>query len=518
MKKIKNHKDFLFVLPILLLASLLRLYRIGDFMTFLGDEGRDVLVVKHILEGDLTLLGPRASAGDFFLGPIYYYFMAPFLWLWRLDPVGPAIMVALLGVCTVYLVYKMGDKFFNRNTGLIAALLYAISPLVIVYSRASWNPNVMPFFTLLTLFILYYAVIQNRKLLFLIVGGLLGIIMQLHYLGTFVALIIAIFVAVGSVVHAKKFHIQLLVHMCIRYLLIFVGFIIGFSPFLLFELRNGFPNTKNILTFIFNPDRTQQLDAKFQDIVVDVFIRLFGRLLVNLPEPRHYDLFDPQLLLVWKVGIIVLALVSVFFVIKMKDKVKKSLLLIWLFVGILAFGFYKKPIYDYYFGLLFPVPFLFVSNSLVTMFTHKSSKLLGKIIVAVVFVAILIPNIYFTPIRYEPNRQKQQMQTIAEFVLSHTDGKPFNFALITPGNSDHAYRYFFELNNRAPVTIENEVVDPERKSVTSQLLIVCEEQCSPLGHPLWEVAGFGRAKIAGEWDVSVVKVYKLVHDTSQKTN
>jgi len=42
-------------------------------MTFLGDEGRDVLIVYNILHGKLTLLGPTASVGGFFLGPIYYY-------------------------------------------------------------------------------------------------------------------------------------------------------------------------------------------------------------------------------------------------------------------------------------------------------------------------------------------------------------------------------------------------------------------------------------------------------------
>ena len=34
--------------------------------------------------------------------------------------------------------------------GLVAALLYAISPTVIIYSRSSWNPNIMPFFALLS--------------------------------------------------------------------------------------------------------------------------------------------------------------------------------------------------------------------------------------------------------------------------------------------------------------------------------------------------------------------------------
>src|SRR3990167_1349055 len=96
---------FIAIIVILLTAAFLRLYKIEDYMTFLGDEGRDVTIVRGILHGDFTFLGPRASAGDFFLGPIYYYFMAPFLWLWHYDPVGPAIMVAILGTVTVWMVY-----------------------------------------------------------------------------------------------------------------------------------------------------------------------------------------------------------------------------------------------------------------------------------------------------------------------------------------------------------------------------------------------------------------------------
>src|SRR3990167_9543740 len=129
------------VVLIVLIALYLRLYNISHYMIFLGDEGRDALTSYSILHGDLTLLGPTASVGGFFLGPIYYYLMAPFLWLFNYDPVGPAIMVALFGIATVWLVYKIGKEFFGSSVGLIASGLYAISPLVITYSRSSWNPN-----------------------------------------------------------------------------------------------------------------------------------------------------------------------------------------------------------------------------------------------------------------------------------------------------------------------------------------------------------------------------------------
>src|SRR5690242_2249800 len=87
LKKLFTKNNILLIL-ILSLASFLRLYRIQDYMTFLGDEGRDVLVVYNILHGHFTLLGPTASVGGFFLGPIYYYFMTPFLWLFNYNPVG----------------------------------------------------------------------------------------------------------------------------------------------------------------------------------------------------------------------------------------------------------------------------------------------------------------------------------------------------------------------------------------------------------------------------------------------
>ena len=168
-----NHN--LLLLLILLLAAFLRLYRIQDYMTFLGDEGRDVLVAYNILHGHLTLLGPTSSVGGFFLGPIYYYFMAPFLFLFNYNPVGPAVMVALFGIATVWLLYKVCKDFFNVRIGLIASLFYAISPLVTSYSRSSWNPNPLPFFSLLTLLILYKASIRNNLKLFSVSGILLGI-------------------------------------------------------------------------------------------------------------------------------------------------------------------------------------------------------------------------------------------------------------------------------------------------------------------------------------------------------
>ena len=194
-------------------------------------------------------------AGDFFTGPIYYYLMAPFLWLFHLDPVGPAVMVALFGVATVWLIYHVGKEFFDKKTGLIAAALYSVSPLVITYSHSSWNPNVVPFFSLLTLYFLYKAVtiVTFVEILFAcrffpwnLYSTSLYFCFSCRHCCGFIVHYAVVSQYQDSIVPLIKYYLE-----------IFVGFLIGYSPFLAFEVRHGFPNTKTIIKFI-TTDTTRQ--------------------------------------------------------------------------------------------------------------------------------------------------------------------------------------------------------------------------------------------------------------------
>ncbi len=499
---------------ILAIAAFYRLYHIVNYMTFLGDEGRDVLIVYDILHGHLTLLGPTASVGGFFLGPAYYYFMAPFLWLFNYNPVGPAIMVALFGIVTVCLVYKVGKELFGYNVGLISAGLYAISPLVVTYSRSSWNPNPMPFFSLLALYILYKGVLGNKTRFFILAGFLFGIAMQLHYLALFLGVIMGVYVLLYQHVFSRN---NILPTVIRQYIFIFLGFILGWSPFLAFELRHGFSNIISIFKFIFQSGDTGGNNQLLQTIV-NVFFRIFGRLIANFPPPEKVALGAHLNLALWYCATLLLGIVSVGFLffkcfkeykLRSLDFAKTSLLLVWLILGVGLFGFYTKSIYDYYFGFMFPLPFLIIGFFLKGLW----QKRIGKILAVSILLILIWLNSLTLPFRQPMNSQLNQAETISRFVIDKTDNKPFNFALITGGNSDHAYRYFFTLWHRVPMTIQTVALDPKRETVTAQLLVVCEiiPDCHPLGNSLWEIAGFGRAEIVDSWDVSVVKVFKLTH-------
>lgn len=506
----------------LAIAAFFRLYKIDEYLTFLGDEGRDVLVVFHILHGNLTLLGPTASVGGFFLGPIYYYMMAPFLLLFNYNPVGPAVMVALIGVLTVGLLYKVVDDFFGKVPAFFVSFLYAISPLAVIYSRSSWNPNPVPFFTLLLMYTLYLSISKKSNKLIIVAGILFGILLQLHYLATFLGVVVFFYFLILSIIHKKAVidRIRLFITRCLFFAL---GILIGWSPFLAFEVRHGFQNIQSIMKFILSSGDTGN-NSKYFFIVQDVFLRIFGRLLLAYPKYEDLHLFSSTTILIWSIfsiGIGLTSIVSMGIILYKTKKEKKSypgilLFLLWAITCVFLFGFYKKPIYDYYLGILYPIPFIFLAG-FVYFIQSKWKK--SYIVFSLLFICMIFLSIQDRPFKNPGNHQLDQVRQISEFVLSKTDNKPFNFAVISAGgNSDYAYRYFFEAKNRTPVTIQFPGADPERKSVTDQLLIVCESlPCHPLGYSLWEVAGFGQAEIVGEWNVSVLKVYKLKHFKEPKS-
>ncbi|MBI5613859.1 glycosyltransferase family 39 protein [Candidatus Gottesmanbacteria bacterium] len=516
---VKRHSIFfqsILLVAVLLLSAYLRLYKISEYMTFLGDEGRDVLIVKRmIVDHKFTLLGPTASVGGFFLGPIYYYFMLPFLWLWNLDPTGPAVMVALFGILTVYLVYRIGKDFFDYRTGIIASLLYSLSPIVIAYSRSSWNPNVVPFFATLLVYILFKYSQEQKNRYVCFAGICLGIGIQLHYLFTFLFPLVLLWVFLFR----RRAFIKIFVSLVI-------GFIIGASPFLLFELRHGFANIRSIINFILEGKDTGFALAQYASILYDVFFRLFGRLVLRLPQRDIYDNFSKIQIHLWVILTFIAAFLStVFLFLTVRSQVifrkfipmhwNKNgalLLFLWLLVPLMCFGFYRRSIYEYYFGIFFPAPFLIVSVFLSWIARFRYVWLVS--FVSLVFLVYI--NWLGMPFWYPPNRQLEQVRRISWEAYQMTEGKPFNFALITGQNSDHAYRFFFEVWGNPPVTIENTVIDPERITVTDRLIVLCEIiDCKPLGHPLWEIAGFGRAEIVETKTVPFVTIHKLVHSMSQ---
>src|SRR3990172_241851 len=181
---LNNKKEAIILGIILLVGATLRLFRIDEYMIFLADQGRDAMVVRRLLvNADPILVGPGTSVGNMYLGPIYYYLMAPALWLANYSPVGPSVMVALFGIATIFFLWYFARRLFGAWGAGVAAFLYAVSPTVVSLSSFSWNPNIMPFFALLGIFSTWKFWQEERFGWIVVAGASMGFVLQSHYLG-----------------------------------------------------------------------------------------------------------------------------------------------------------------------------------------------------------------------------------------------------------------------------------------------------------------------------------------------
>ncbi len=482
-------KRFLFVL-IILIAIVLRFYNLSGYIQFLGDQGRDVLIVKRMLvEHQWTLLGPNASVGGFFTGPIYYYFMLPFLWFFNLNPVGPAYLSAFFGLATVILIYYFCKHFFNERVALVASFLSAISPKMVDISRFSWNPNPVPFFSLLAVLFLYLSATKHKKIFTVLSGVMVGILFQLHYIDI-------VFIAISGVSLLLLFPWKEWVK---QIFLIVLGFIIGDGLFLAFEIRHGFPNFVSMWEFITRKGQTvAPRSLNFLWLYDDITRRLYEMLFYFQGWPlKPFLYFSLLAALLWAK--------STWFT----HRAKVIVIGAWYLIGIFGIGSYQGDLHDHYFVYLYPLPFIFVGLLAENFLKNKFLKYLVLPGIALI-IYFSVKNAFFWQ---EPHNMFQQVKEIDEQVLFYANGQPYNLALISGYNSDFAYRYFLEVWKKPPITIENPDKDPERTTVTSQLMVICEEKkCEPLGHPLWEIAGFGRAVILDQTTGPAgIKIFKLVH-------
>lgn len=487
----------LLLLSILGLGLCIRLYKIREYVQFLGDEGRDALVVKRILvDHVLTLLGPTASVAGFYVGGLYYYFMLPFMYLWNLDPVGPAYMSVCFGFGSIVLIYLLCKENFGQKIALIIVLLAIFSPRLTYISRFSWNPNPSIFFSLLTIFLLYKGLHKHAALYIFLSSVSVGILLELHYINLIFVPLLFILILVGFPI--KKF----LYHICLAVL----GICLGNAMFILYELRHDLQNSKAVWEFITRKSvnvapRSLNLIWLFNDIQRRNFEIIFGF------RGWFLNLFYILSLLTF----------TFFCFQKWQNRLlrnKRIFIFLWLLIGTLGVGFYRGQLYDHYFGLIYALP-LFLVGSLLYFLSRNINSLFVAAIIIYSIIFFEVQNLYWWQ---PPNNQVKQTEKAAKIVYDLASGEPYNFALLAKGNSDYAYRFFLEKWKSVPVVIKSPQEDPQRISVTKQLIVLCENEieCHPLGNPLWEVAGFGRAEIIKtvSGDGGIV-VHKLIHYTSQ---
>jgi len=471
--------EVLGIAVILAVAGFVRLYKIDQYMTFLGDEGRDVQVVRDMLIGrNFPFIGPGTSIGNMYLGPWYYYMMAPALLVANFSPIGPAVMVAILGLATIWLVWWAGRQWFGRVPALLVSLLYSLAPVVIIYSRSSWNPNVMPLFAMIFIYALWKIWKFGYWRWLVVAAAAFAGALNSHYLGL---LLLAPAAWVFLQIWPKKGWGK-------YFWVAAILFALMMTPPVIFDLHpaHRWQNIGSIVHFF--SDRQTTVNIKVYKAIPNIW-PLSTQIIGSLVTAN----FNTILTILVTAGLYIFAFWQL---VRRKVNQDLGIVLLWLAGALIGLGLYKQHIYDHYFGFLFPAPFLllgFIAEKIKYWFWP-------------IFLVLLAVMIAASPLRIGPNNQLAHTQEVAKFVMNEAQGNAFNFALLAKRNYDKSYVYFLDLNHAPYYTLHDKL--------TNVLYVVCEDSdCPVIGNPLWEIAAFGWAKIDRQWSFPwEVKLFKLGHN------
>ncbi len=232
------------ILLLLFLGIILRFYHLPDYSYFGTDQVTELRIAEDILNGDLRLIGTKTSIAEVRNGAIIYYFLAPFLAIFRGDPLAGTFFQAGLILASAVLLYLF---LWNRNRkfqAFLVAFFIVASPLLVGYSRQTFLAFYPLFWTTLFLVILTRLWEKPSSVLAIILGLVVGLTLQIHYDG--LALLLPSLLVL-KLRQTTKF---------------LLGLFIGLFPLIAFEVKSNFFNFQAFLSFLSRP----HLQSNFSQI------------------------------------------------------------------------------------------------------------------------------------------------------------------------------------------------------------------------------------------------------------
>lgn len=176
------------VLSIIFIAGVfVRTYHFSDWLHFETDQVDDYFAVAPAVDsgiGKLPIVGPKAAGTDLRLGPVFYFFEFISATIFGNTPAGHAGATVFFAIISIPLFFLTSRLFFEKTISLFLTGIFSTSLFLTLYSRFSWNPNLLPFFTLLVMLSLVKAVseknVRKQTLWFASFASALAITMQLH--------------------------------------------------------------------------------------------------------------------------------------------------------------------------------------------------------------------------------------------------------------------------------------------------------------------------------------------------
>ncbi len=185
----RQHWLYVVGLPlIILLAFGLRVYGLGNLALY-GDYAYSVYAAR---QDWIPIAQERVLDGH---PPFYYYLLHIWMLLFEQNELTLRMLSALIGVLVIPLTFAFGARQLGRRVGILGALLVAVSPALVHYSRLPRMYILLAMLALLSAYTLTRALDRDRRLDWLGYFFATSLLLYTHYYGLAVVVAEAAYVA-----------------------------------------------------------------------------------------------------------------------------------------------------------------------------------------------------------------------------------------------------------------------------------------------------------------------------------
>ncbi len=291
MKLPKNNLLAIIVFDITIVLSIgiplffsLRSVLIGN-IPFWYDNARDMILAWNNLHKP-TLIGPTSGIPGIFYGPYWIWLLS----LGVLISKDPRIATLIVGIIPYFVIFPiiliLFSKLLGQKTIILIWLLFIFNK-GIDYATSMWSPNLAPLLFLIIIYLLLFNDFSDKKtgkyLMFLLAGIVAGLLINFHIsfgvgvlLGICVFLFIDLSIELSSIKAVWK---PVFLTSLVKSFLFGFGVITAFIPFLLFETRHGFNQTKTAIDAILKYGDVVNLKGLNKEQILQFFLARIGELL-----------------------------------------------------------------------------------------------------------------------------------------------------------------------------------------------------------------------------------------------
>lgn len=399
----------LLILIAIFLAIFLRTYNYQARIHLQADNSQDVQIARFAADNfKLPLAGTFSSAGPFYYGPWYFWFLeiVSFIPLGFLTHWYVLTFVSLL---FIVLVFWLGKEVGGKWVGAISALLAAISPAQIDNSLSVWNPAIVPILSLSLLIFLVRFYKRKKVFDLFLLGFFTGLSITIHFQSFLILPVV--FVAIILIKPSFKNYLKYIPFAAL-------GFLIPFVPLIYLDSKLYWYNFTSLFIFL----AIDQFNAWIPNRWLTYAFSYWPNAWADIIGGSRW------------ISIFIICVVFIFSLLKL-PKIRKNInyfLIAFTFLAeVILYRYYRGQRFQYYSYFAHGPVFILSGWGIFQLFKFK--KVLGAIMLLLIFVFTMNVSIY----NFKTNSLTlERFNMIKEDIYSKYPGQSFNiYGCVANANS-----------------------------------------------------------------------------------